>query len=909
MRIHLVNFRKHIDKTFVFRDKSLILLKGKNGAGKSTIFAAIFWCLYGCVKKIPNKKTNNSKTIVTIEFSDVYCSGGSLVEKSDNSSSKISNNKEKIIREDSGSDDESNSDRLRSDDESNSDRLRSDNDLGNKKRGIIVTRQRKPNLFKVTLSDGTELIDDAGQNKINELFGDKNVWESCCYVRQKSFNPLLTESNNTKLDLLNTLSFQYDNPQDYLVKINMELSDSNKLLGELQAVYSAEYKNYTQELDLTNINRKLYLPEDERQALEEKLKSYEADIAKLEKKVLENNLKSKEKEVLEANLKKAKKKFDQLEDVSLEKIPLLEKEYENLHRRKSIEPYLKQKQKYRQQLEKYTEEFREHQEKYSSTEKCPYTDDDYLRALMEKQKYEEMVNLCDKLKIEAKNEKIVSEISYLQKVLEMQPKLGALAEYEVLEKKYSEIVKKLDTISDNEKKLDEKKTDTTKIDKEIKSLRDIIDEQKRSLDVLLCPKCEQPVRVIQKKLVTADKTPSKPEHISENENSVTRLEKIKKLVIESEQIKDRMESINKHFKFGITDSESSEEEEKEGVRNKNVFGSLYDKKIERLDDAKMKKTKERLALLSKIQIVPEPKINPIIIKSKLDAEKQSKMYQQKILDLNDSLQKMPDVPDNDENSDSELSDEKTLLKLMADLKAKIKYIEATYNEKTSLTAQMKDYESQLKKISLNPKLEDEYLELKEKYRDSEKRITMSITIDKFDARKLELDKKKTQIDKMIIHISNVQTLKTISIEEECNFLQRTVDCINATLVDITSHLFDDPISIVLSLFKDEKKQGATPKQTVNLKIDYGGDKYDNITELSGGEGDRISLALTLAVSRLNPCPILLLDETLASLDGPIKETCLKALRKQLGKSKTIIVVQHDAIEGYYDVVQNIDKSD
>lgn len=59
MRITLKNFRTHNDRIFEIPDKGLILLNGSSGSGKSTILNAIYYALYGKLKK---PYSYNSKT-------------------------------------------------------------------------------------------------------------------------------------------------------------------------------------------------------------------------------------------------------------------------------------------------------------------------------------------------------------------------------------------------------------------------------------------------------------------------------------------------------------------------------------------------------------------------------------------------------------------------------------------------------------------------------------------------------------------------------------------------------------------------------------------------------------------------------------------------------------------------------
>jgi DNA repair exonuclease SbcCD ATPase subunit len=74
--------------------------------------------------------------------------------------------------------------------------------------------------------------------------------------------------------------------------------------------------------------------------------------------------------------------------------------------------------------------------------------------------------------------------------------------------------------------------------------------------------------------------------------------------------------------------------------------------------------------------------------------------------------------------------------------------------------------------------------------------------------------------------------------------------------------------------------------------------------MSGGEGDRASIALTLALNRLSACPLIMLDESLDSLDLDMKETTIQTIRETT--EATVLVIDYGMPEGYFDRVIDVD---
>lgn len=143
------------------------------------------------------------------------------------------------------------------------------------------------------------------------------------------------------------------------------------------------------------------------------------------------------------------------------------------------------------------------------------------------------------------------------------------------------------------------------------------------------------------------------------------------------------------------------------------------------------------------------------------------------------------------------------------------------------------------------------------------------------------------------------TLKKIIEEESSLTFENMILNFNDTLNDIVAEIFED-ITIELGMFKKLKAKGELKPQ-FNMKVILKGNEYDNLNFLSGGEKDRISIALTLTLSTLINNPVIMFDESMSSLDEEMRERCLELIKKYAG-DKILINICHSTVEGYYDTI-------
>ena len=141
-------------------------------------------------------------------------------------------------------------------------------------------------------------------------------------------------------------------------------------------------------------------------------------------------------------------------------------------------------------------------------------------------------------------------------------------------------------------------------------------------------------------------------------------------------------------------------------------------------------------------------------------------------------------------------------------------------------------------------------------------------------------------------------IKIIQNSEHESFNQ-FISYFNLLVNDILAILFDNCYINVKPFKEDEKNK--TIKAKIDFHIFLQGHKYENWHSLSGGEKDRLSLAVTLALNYIRQSPILMLDECMASLDGINREKCLRAIKKY-ASNKRVINICHETIEGFYNEV-------
>jgi DNA repair exonuclease SbcCD ATPase subunit len=208
---------------------------------------------------------------------------------------------------------------------------------------------------------------------------------------------------------------------------------------------------------------------------------------------------------------------------------------------------------------------------------------------------------------------------------------------------------------------------------------------------------------------------------------------------------------------------------------------------------------------------------------------------------------------------------------------------------------------QISAIVIIEDIEDKYTIMSKEIDTLKQQIESTEHAERMCNKQRELEVKRDQVVQMTSDLTHLQKLRQTAVDVECQQLQTTVDSINNAMSDILDNIFEDPITVRIQLYK-QLKSNKSLKPSVNLSISYKGAEYDSINQMSGGEGDRISFALILALNQVSTSPLLMLDESMSSINANLRESCLRSLRESVGITKTVLVINHEDVEGHYDDV-------
>lgn len=851
MYVKIVGFKCHLDSEYTFDSESMVLLRGESGAGKSTILQAIFWAMYGLMRNVYNNSGQIKTCSVTLQINH-----------------------------------------------------------------LIIYRQKKPELLQVTITnpkDGSQNVyeDEVAQQIIDSAFGPKDLWKSCSYVNQKERCALLSGTANERLTLLNQLSFDQDNPKDYIDIIDTKLKEINVEFTNAQANFTAELDLFTKQLNTRPATKPL--SDDEIIILKNDINNLTIEIQQLYNDVLTHERNIGSYNIISNQLSQVETQllgipeviFDETQynlkcNVINETISRLKEQGTLIRHYTNIKS---RSEKLQSDINKIRSEIitidnniatlnnqlilsqnnisERSQENTINLNSNIKVDQQYIwNVIQQENQLKQFQNECNQLGCEYDQNSINNLINTYQSELNNITNIQRnLQTYNQLKTLRAHLVQYSSFILTNEK-ISELENINIKTSLEISEL-------KKGLELLQCPNCSVSLRHVGTKLIQGERDPVNPIEVQQKET----------------EYKSILDQINK-IRTGINIQSQID----------NIENQLKGIDLNALENFQTRNNPRPnyqglIGRLMRIQIIQLPQYSSSYLQSILNHQQlisQSTIFEKQKYNLMTNLNQLedqlktieiPNVPSHDlgllqkEINTHELE----LNKLNQNKQQSIQQKSIRDNLITTITNLKQQQNSVL--MLLKPNSKTLYETTKTLLETTKTKLLEGEYTNSIISQQKQLEIKRAHVMKLNDDISTLQRLKQNAINVECKQLQDTVDTINQALSDILPLFFNEPIDMVLQLYKTLKSKKET-KPGLNIIIKHKGTEYDNINQLSGGEGDRISLALVLALNQVSNSPIIMLDECVSSLDGALKESCIKAMKDMTGK--TIICVDHEGVEGYYD---------
>lgn len=874
VRVLITRFKFYSEsEEFTFEPNSLTLLRSPSGTGKSTIFEAIYWCLYSSHKKVCPRGmqvTLKNPTIVQIFFDT----------------------------------------------------------------GLVVTRTKPPDTLEVSNYDdsGKSLHDEHAQYYIDNLFGTKIGFLATSYMRQGCDNPLLELGNAEKVTLLQELTFgrgleedTTNNPKIYSSKVEEAIKKVKADVLTLEGKVSGLEECYVAQKKAARSYSKTWKeaysepPTPEQIAVlvsknseaENEVTKQKKELAKLRKKWIEYNSfvvekarLEEEKSVLESKAMALPYTNTQLQaqdkwlDLSTKR-KIQEEELLSLTLSEEVTSFL---DTYTKELSICRKEVVLHKEYVRSVKSAGFEIEDKLSSKIEAEiesinrqlkQEEEEANVRNRYELALKTYLLQKKEreTWLKNVAVVKQNNVVLEEAKLEYENYfeHEEVKQLieiagiqDSSKNNKAILSTYYNARTNFGSLADKLKEKLHTVKVAATVLKCPECKANLVLQGNSLIKY----AQPEDYTQVNEQIRKALKV--IITLEDNLRDYQNK--KKLPLEVT------EEEPPSVGE----APLPPPKVETLTMSGKAALIKRIKVLQSLQS-PVLKVLPKILEAYSLIKIEQYLVQENAYEQYKELSKIVQ---------NVVVEEEPLLGVSK------KTIQKHLTENKVVATQLKQAITNLQELvevvmpeSKVEDIENGIVIVENSIKKTCAEIEAGKRLVEVSRTEQEVEANKSKVSELTVRHTTLNRLKQIITDTSSQAMEKTTNTINSMLDIIAKCIFDSETTIAVSMFKEMKTKDCMKNQ-VNIKIVRGcGEEaleYDTC-DLSGGELSRLNLALTIALSNAVSSPFLFLDESLSSLNQTLQEKCLLAISDYC-PGKTIVNISHGVSEfGHQNILTLVEE--
>lgn len=743
---------------------------------------------------------------------------------------------------------------------------------------LYIKRSKKPNVLMVN----GEYEDEVGQQIINKMFGE--TFDITGYIPQNAFNSFIRMNSSDMLQFLeiafkdvklneakervkNLISKEHDE----LTKLSGEISMCEKMLMDLNKPeeVSFPFKTKNEELSIKNEEIRLKNVSKRIEKTSRELSQYQKQFN--DYRVLNSYVKSKKE-----NLDKIISRIDTLKEENRsddesysELLTDYSRRLKNLKSRREINVLISQ-------LEKDEKKLIEMKKKEEENLKKDLTS--MTVNLWEDYSKEECLKLIDDMKEAQKD---------CQKIKHLEDQMN--------KEKVGDVEKIKETLANLLKEVEDKTQEYEMI--------------KKSQNLKECPSCKETLIVNNDDdLVVFNERISKHSKEDEDRCYKTLLELKKKAKVKENEFsrtKSLMESIDK-MKVEISsikegyDEELNLEEITENIEELQSYFKNQTSLERKINDIKTKLKEGRfsssLEYLEKDVIRQRRKVEELNDESETRREGEESMTEEELQELITETKRKKEENGRIKMERKKLIDDKEMIENEIDI------------AETNFISKFQEIKTEEEMKMLIEKSNDELLEYEKQKKSHQDNLNV---IEKYK----QYRKDKESYDNWINQMENLKERESLSskryssslllkqsiLEAESIAVTNIVNNINTNASIFLEHFFPvNPIVVNIVCFKEVKNNS---KPQLNVEVLYK-DMMCDLSTLSGGELSRVILAFTLSLADLYQSPLLLLDETTASLDEELTTIVFETIKEHF-RNIPILSISHQCTEGIFDTVLKI----